>query len=62
MLFRSNPWWDDTSTPQVEHRDVVLLAALTLARKEGTSLMSRDTSEWSRGRLNRVTLRNPALS
>ena len=42
MQQPDNPWWDDAGTPQVEHRDDVLLAALTLARKEATSLMSRD--------------------
>ncbi len=56
-----NPWWDDASTPQVETRDDVLLAALTLARKESTSLMSRDTSGWSWGRIHTVRLRNQTL-
>jgi penicillin amidase len=56
-----NPWWDDVRTPQVEHRDDVLLAALTLARKEATSLMSRDTAGWAWGRLHHVRLRNPTL-
>lgn len=56
-----NPWWDDVSTPQVEHRDDILLAALTLARKEATSLMSRDPADWSWGRIHRVRLRNATL-
>ncbi|MGI3785067.1 MAG: penicillin acylase family protein, partial [Janthinobacterium lividum] len=56
-----DPWWDDVRTPQVEHRDDILLAALTLARKEGTSLMSRDTKDWAWGRLHRVRLRNATL-
>src|SRR3954452_9205855 len=61
MRQPDNPWWDDTRTPQVEHRDDILLAALTLARKEGPSLMSRDTSEWQWGRIHRVRLRNQTL-
>ena len=56
-----NPWWDDVSTPQVEHRDDVLLAALTLARKEGTSLMSRDPGRWAWGTIHHVRLRNQTL-
>ena len=58
MRQPDNPWWDDTRTPQVEHRDDILLAALTLARKEGTSLMSRDTGGWQWGRIHHVRLRN----
>ena len=39
-----NRWWDDTTTPNmVERRDDILLAAMTDARKEATSLMARDT-------------------
>ncbi|HEY0240563.1 MAG TPA: penicillin acylase family protein, partial [Friedmanniella sp.] len=56
-----NPWWDDPRTPQVEHRDDVLLAALTLARKEATSLMARDPGQWAWGSIHRVRLRNPTL-
>ena len=56
-----NPWWDDVSTPKVETRDDILLAAMTLARKEATSLMSRDTADWQWGRLHRVRLRHQTL-
>ena len=56
-----NPWWDDASTPRVETRDDILLAALTLGRKEATSLMARDTSGWSWGRIHTVRLRNQTL-
>jgi penicillin amidase len=55
-------WWDDVTTPnKVETRDDILLAAMTAARKELTSLMARDTDEWQWGRLHRVTLRNQTL-
>jgi penicillin G amidase len=58
----NNRWWDDTTTPNVvERRDDVLLAAMTDARKEATSLMARDTGQWSWGRIHRVTLRNTTL-
>ncbi len=58
----NNRWWDDTTTPNVvERRDDVLLAAMSDARKEATSLMARDTAEWQWGRIHRVTLRNSTL-
>ncbi len=58
----TNPWWDDLNTPdRVETRDDILLAAMTGARKEATSLMSKDTAHWQWGRLHRVTLRHPTL-
>ena len=56
-----SPWWDDVSTPGVERRDDILLAAMTSARKEATSLMSRDPGEWQWGRLHRVRLVNQTL-
>jgi penicillin amidase len=55
-------WWDDTTTKdRVETRDDILLAAMTNARKELTSLTARDTSAWQWGKLHRVTLRNQTL-
>ena len=55
-------WWDDVTTKdKVETRDDILLAAMTNARKEITSLMARDTDEWQWGRLHTVTLRNSTL-
>ena len=55
-------WWDDASTlDRVETRDDILLAAMTQARREITSLMARDVDEWRWGRLHTVTLRNQTL-
>jgi penicillin G amidase len=57
-----NPWWDDVRTPdKIETRDDILLAAMTDARKEITSLMARDTDEWQWGKLHTVQLQNPTL-
>ncbi len=56
-----NPWWDDVNTPQVETRDDILLAAMTLARKEATSRMARDTDQWRWGRLHQVRLKEQTL-
>jgi penicillin amidase len=64
MLLKqpSNPWWDDVNTTdRVETRDDILLAAMTDARKEITSLMARDTGQWQWGKLHRLTLRNQTL-
>jgi penicillin amidase len=55
-------WWDNTATPEtVETRDDILLAALTGARKELTSLQARDTDQWRWGRIHRITLRHGTL-
>jgi penicillin amidase len=57
-----NAWWDDTTTPgRVERRDEILLAAMTSARREITSLMSRDTDAWRWGRLHQVRLESQTL-
>jgi penicillin G amidase len=57
-----NPWWDDVRTPdKIETRDDILLAAMTDARKEITSLMARDTDQWQWGKLHTVQLQNPTL-
>jgi penicillin amidase len=57
-----NPWWDDVRTPdKIETRDDILLAAMTNARREITSLMARDTDEWQWGKLHTVRLQNPTL-
>jgi penicillin amidase len=57
-----NPWWDDVRTPDnIETRDDILLAAMTNARKEITSLMARDTDQWQWGKLHTVRLQNPTL-
>ena len=56
-----SPWWDDVTTPGVERRDDILLAAMTSARKEATSLMARDTGSWQWGRLHQVRLVHQTL-
>ena len=57
-----DPWWDDVRTPdKIETRDEILLAAMTNARKEITSLMARDTDQWQWGKLHAVQLQNPTL-
>ena len=45
----------------MEKRDDVLRAAMVDARRELTSLISRETSGWQWGKLHRVTLTNQTL-
>ena len=55
MKQAHNPWWDDVNTTdKIETRDDILLAAMTDARKEITSLMARDTDQWQWGSLHAV--------
>lgn len=54
-------WWDDSRTEETETRDDILLAAMTEARKEITSAMSRDVSGWEWGKLHRLTLEHQTL-
>ncbi|MDN5771946.1 MAG: penicillin acylase family protein, partial [Microlunatus sp.] len=62
MREPNNPWWDDENTKgTIETRDDILRLAMTDARKELTSLVSRDTSGWEWGKLHRVTLRHQTL-
>lgn len=62
MADPDNEWWDDVRTEDVrEKRDDVLRASMTDARKELTSLISRDTAGWEWGKLHRVTLRHQTL-
>lgn len=62
MKEPANPWWDDVATTdRVEKRDDILLAAMTSARREITSLMARDTDRWQWGKLHRVRLRHQTL-
>ena len=57
-----NAWWDDvTTTERVERRDDILLAAMTAARAEITSLMSRDPDGWTWGHLHQVRLESLTL-
>jgi len=56
-----NWWWDDHTTPRVETRDDILLAAMTQARKDITASMSRDVSGWQWGKLHRARLVNQSL-
>jgi penicillin amidase len=56
-----NPWWDDVGTDRRERRDDILLAAMTSARAEITSLMSRDTDGWRWGHLHQARLESQTL-
>ena len=57
----AGPWWDDTSTVEVETRDDILRRALVEARDELTRRQSRDPSLWTWGHLHRLDLRHGTL-
>ena len=62
MKDPDNPWWDDVTTKEVvEKRDDILKAAMVDARRELTSLISRETTGWQWGKLHRVTLQHQTL-
>jgi penicillin amidase len=54
----SNPWWDITSTSDLERRDEVLEMALAAAMDELTDRLGDDPSEWRWGDLHKATFRN----
>jgi penicillin G amidase len=56
-----NRWWDDKNTPTAERRDDILVGAMTDARKELTTTISRDTDGWAWGKIHRVHLRHQTL-
>lgn len=58
-----SPWWDYTDAyGRVHHgRDALLLQALTDARQELTSKLSKDISTWSWGRLHTLTLKEQTM-
>jgi penicillin G amidase len=58
-----NTWWDYTDAyGRLHHgRDVLLRQAMTDARQELTSLLSKDISTWSWGRLHTLTLKEQTM-
>ncbi|MGO0577916.1 penicillin acylase family protein [Ornithinimicrobium panacihumi] len=55
-------WWDDRRTPGVvESRDEVIRTAMTQARLDLTSQLSKHISDWSWGELHQVHLRHEVL-
>ncbi len=56
-----DPFWDNVDTPEVEHRDDIIVLAMEQARDELTSTMSRDPNRWEWGHLHTLTLQNSTL-
>ncbi len=53
-----SPWWDVRDTPQVEHRDDILTAALTAATADLTDRLGDKPADWRWGKIHTLTLTN----
>lgn len=54
-------WWDDLTTPQIEDRDQIFLAALAQAVTELEATLGKDPSRWTWGDLHLILLRHQSL-
>ncbi|WP_210649249.1 penicillin acylase family protein [Nocardioides sp. SYSU D00065] len=57
----AGPWWDDSTTDEVETRDDILRAAMIAARDEMTRRQARDPRLWTWGHLHRMHLHSSTL-
>ncbi|GAA1715161.1 penicillin acylase family protein [Fodinicola feengrottensis] len=56
-----SPWWNDRHTSRVEHRDDMLVRAMTEAASELSDSQGGDPASWQWGRMHQLTLRNQSL-
>src|SRR3990172_8001348 len=56
-----DPWWDDLRTPLLENRDEILRLAVADGVDELESLLGRNQSGWTWGRLHGAVFRNETL-
>ena len=61
LLKEEAAWFDDTTTPQVETRDEILLLALEGAVEELTETLGRNMDKWRWGDLHTATFTNQSL-
>ncbi len=61
ILEEDAAWFDDTTTPQVETRDDILLRALEEAVEELTETLGRNMKKWRWGDLHTATFTNQSL-
>jgi penicillin amidase len=57
----TSPWFDNTTTPEVESRDEILLMALEDAVEELTQTLGRNMSNWRWGDIHTATFENQTL-
>jgi penicillin amidase len=57
----TSQWFDDVTTPEVETRDHVLLAAVEAAVEELTDAQGQDKTRWRWGDLHTATFENQSL-
>ncbi len=56
-----SPWWDDHTTPAVEQRDDIFLAALEAAIDELEGTLGKDPQGWHWGQMHTVLFQNASL-
>jgi penicillin amidase len=57
----NSPWWDNTTTSQVETRDVIFSQAYVAAQNQLSELLGDDLNQWTWGDLHTLTLTNQPL-
>lgn len=57
----NSTWWGDSASTKISPRDSMLAYALEKARLDLTSLMGKDVSTWTWGRVHTITPRNQTL-
>ncbi len=62
LTLPNSPWWDDVTTPEVETRDEVFVAAFASGFDEIRKLQGNAPTGWSWGDLHTLTFYNQVMS
>ena len=57
----NGPFWDDATTPEVENRDDIVLAAFRAGVADAADLLGGEPAEWAWGDLHTATFENETL-
>jgi penicillin amidase len=58
----NSPWWDDTTTPEVETRDEIFHGSFEAAVTEIRKLHGKDPANWAWGDLHTITFEHQVMS
>jgi penicillin amidase len=58
----TSPWWDDSTTPEVEDRDQIFRLAFESAVGELRKLQGKDSAGWSWGEIHTITFEHQVMS